>query len=292
MDPCDITTSSLTSEPDDLTFIHTQSNLPTVHESCRTKDRFLIEQSKLPGCVPLPASKYPSTSWVWEQGIALGAPDKNKDIQRHWLCKTCYFGGVSHLRAFYLIKAESSTTKVINHLQGHDFDRKGAKLPAKKRKISPLQAAWSLQERVHNTVFDSAGWKSKYIRWTVCSGTSFREASATYHNELLAHQNPRVKVMLPTSHTTTATWTLKAYDDAKLVVSTRLLKATSGLTISFDGWTANSKVLDLLGIMVHYIDDDYKRRAVVLSLCDKLGSHTSANMADHLLSVIQDFSIT
>jgi hypothetical protein len=44
--------------------------------------------------------------------------------------------------------------------------------------------------------------------------------------------------------------------------------------------------------MVHYIDDDYKRRAVVLSLRDTLGSHTGANMADHVLSVIQDFSIT
>jgi hypothetical protein len=98
--------------------------------------------------------------------------------------------------------------------------------------------------------------------------------------------------MLPTSYTTTATWILKAYNDAKLVISTRLSKATSGLTISFNGWTVNSRVLDLLGIMVHYIDDDYKRRAVVLGLCDTLGSHTGANIADHLLSVIQDFSIT
>jgi hypothetical protein len=98
--------------------------------------------------------------------------------------------------------------------------------------------------------------------------------------------------MLPTSHTTTATWILKAYEDVKLVISIRLLKATSGLTISFNGWTANSKVVDLLGIMVHYIDDDYKRRTVVLSLRNTLGSHTGANTADHLLSVIQDFSIT
>jgi hypothetical protein len=59
----------------------------------------------------------------------------------------------------------------------------------------------------------------------------------------------------------------------KRAVSARLSKATSGLTISFDKWTANSKVLDLLGIMVHYLDDDYKRRAVVLGLRKTLASH-------------------
>jgi hypothetical protein len=181
---------------------------------------------------------------------------------------------------------------VINHLQGHGFDRKGNKHPVKKRKTNDLQTAWSLQERTHQTVFDSVGWKSKYIKWAVSSGTSLREASAIYHNELLAHQNPRVEGILPTSHMTTAAWILQAFEDAKRTVSARLSKATSGLTISFDGWTANSKVLDLLGIVVHYLDDDYKRCAVVLGLRDTLGSHTGANMADHLLSVIQDFSIS
>ena len=50
-------------------------------------------------------------------------------------------------------------------------------------------------------------------------------------------------------------------------------------------------MLDLLGIVVHYLDSNYQRRAVVLGLCDTLGSHTGANMADHLLSIINDFSI-
>jgi hypothetical protein len=50
-------------------------------------------------------------------------------------------------------------------------------------------------------------------------------------------------------------------------------------------------VLDLLGIVCYHLDDTYKRRAIVLSLRDTLGSYTSSNMADHLLQVIQDFLI-
>jgi hypothetical protein len=49
--------------------------------------------------------------------------------------------------------------------------------------------------------------------------------------------------------------------------------------------------LDLLGVVVHYLNENHERRVVVLGLRDTLGSHTGANMADHLLQVIQDFVI-
>ena len=129
------------------------------------------------------------------------------------------------------------------------------------------------------------------MRWAVCSGVSLREAATNYHNELMAFQNTRVKEALPTSHSTVALWILQAYREAKPKVSQALAKATSKLTLSFDGWTANNKVLDLLGVVVHYLDENHERRAVVVGLRDTLGSHTGANMADHLLQVIQDFAL-
>ena len=46
-----------------------------------------------------------------------------------------------------------------------------------------------------------------------------------------------------------ALWILQAYKEAKLKVSQALAKATSKLMLSFDGWTANNKVLDLLGTL-------------------------------------------
>jgi hypothetical protein len=98
---------------------------------------------------------------------------------------------------------------------------------------------------------------------------------------------------LPTSHNTVASWILQAFEEAKPKVAQVLAKATSSkLTISFDGWTANSKVLDLLGIICHYLDENNTRRAVVLSLRDTLGSYTGANMADHLLSVLQGYKLS
>jgi hypothetical protein len=158
MDQSDVTISSLTSEPDDLTLVHAQSGLPTTHKTRRTQEGFLIDQKRHPGCTPLPASKHPATSWVWDQGIALGSPDKNGEIQRHWLCKICYFGGVHHPKSYYLIKAGDTTTKVITHLEKHGFNRKGEHQPldaSKKRKAThSLDAAWGRQVQAHNTTID------------------------------------------------------------------------------------------------------------------------------------------
>jgi hypothetical protein len=68
--------------------------------------------------------------------------------------------------------------------------------------------------------------------------------------------------------------------------------AKSKLTISFDRWKANNDVLDLLGVVVHYLRDDDKLYNVVLTMRDTLRSHTRANMADHLFDVLKEYQIS
>jgi len=146
MESSDIITSSLTSEPDDLTFIHAQSGLPTTHETRRTPDGFLIEPSRLPNCVPLPASKKSLGSWVWQHGHAIGVLDKYQVVHRHWLCNTCYSDSTKHPLPTYLLPAMKNTTKAMDHLQRHGYDRAGNKhnISNKKRKHLDL-SAWDRQ---------------------------------------------------------------------------------------------------------------------------------------------------
>ena len=68
--------------------------------------------------------------------------------------------------------------------------------------------------------------------------------------------------------------------------------AKGKVTISFDGWKANNNVLDLLRVVIHYLGDDYKLHNVVLAMCNTLGSHTGANIADHLFNVLKDYQIS
>jgi hypothetical protein len=74
---------------------------------------------------------------------------------------------------------------------------------------------------------------------------------------------------------------------AKIIKS--IATAKSKLTISFDGWKANNDVLDLLGVVVHYLRDNDKLYNVVLAIRDTLGSHTRANIADHLFDVLKEY---
>jgi hypothetical protein len=144
MESCDITISSLTSEPDDLTLIHAQSGLDTAHDSRHTDTGFRIDPVRLPNCVVLPASKKPRGSWIWEHGYALGVQEDG-DVPRYWLCKSCYNSSVPLPRTSYLIKLERNTTKVIDHLEkSHAFDREGKTRPTKKRKHNnDLHASWT-----------------------------------------------------------------------------------------------------------------------------------------------------
>ena len=294
MDYDDYTNSGLTSEPDNLTEIHQLSGLPTVHESRTTESGFVIRGSRLANCVPLPATKTANRSWVWVHGYAIGCVDDNKEVIRHWLCKICYNKVTPPPISSYLLKAEKNTNRPLNHLQRfHQFDKDGNKLHqigSKKRKGESLEG-WALQHEAHHTVFDEEGWKSAYCRWIASSGISLRQASSDDLRALLCFQNPRLKKLVPQSHVTTRTWMVAEFAKHKQRIMDSIASARSKVTISFDGWKANNDVLDLLGVVAHYIGDDYKVHNVVLAMRNTLGSHTGANIADLLFDVLKDYQI-
>lgn len=53
----DLTVTSLTTEPDNLTALHQLSGLTTTHDSRRTAGGFLVRADRLPNCVPYPVIK-------------------------------------------------------------------------------------------------------------------------------------------------------------------------------------------------------------------------------------------
>jgi hypothetical protein len=141
-------------------------------------------------------------------------------------------------------------------------------------------------------VFDEEGWKSSYCRWVVSSGISLRQASSDELRDLLCFQNYRVKALIPQSMNTTRAWIIADFKKYRQTIIRSIASARGKVTISFDGWKANNDVLDLLGVVVHYLGDDYKLHNVVLAMRDTLGSHTGANIADHLFDVLKDYQIS
>ena len=82
------------------------------------------------------------------------------------------------------------------------------------------------------------------------------------------------------------------FENHKQTIIRSIAAAKGKVTISFDGWKANNDVLDLLGVIVHYLGDDYKLHSIVLALCNTLSSHTGANIADQLFDILKDYQIS
>jgi hypothetical protein len=85
---------------------------------------------------------------------------------------------------------------------------------------------------------------------------------------------------------------IEEYTRYRSTIINSIATAKSKLTISFDRWKANNDVLNLLGVVVHYLRDDNKLYNVVLIIRDTLRSYTIANIADHLFDVLKEYQIS
>jgi hypothetical protein len=174
----------------------------------------------------------------------------------------------------------------------HNFDFQGnyiskSTIPAKRQNVLDQIER---QHKAQNTSFDRSYWEGVYITWLITDNLSFRQATSNRLRELLIIRDPYIEDVLPKDHCTISIWIKKYYLTSKQLIRSNLSKAISNITISFDGWTSASD-MDLLGVMAHYIDNEYCHQTVLLALTPTNGSHTGENMAERLHHVINDYQI-
>ena len=289
-----LTASSFTSELSNLSKIFNESQSPETHNSRRTEGGFLVTGPRLQGFVPTPInSNRPRTSWVWKEGEPISKKDEDGVVNNYWLCKACFESKVVTPQRHWL-KPAAPTSTPSKHLQKyHHFDEYGVKmLPrGQKRAHSDIRDLLDEQEQSNKRVFDHTGWQDAFTEWVAISGTSLRGATLPALKRLITFGHPRIEKLLPTSHNTVATWLNTSYARHQAKVVACLAKSTSAITISFDSWKADNDVLDLLGVVAHYLDEQYQLRTVVIGLRDHHGSHTGANIGEHLNQVLGDFKI-
>lgn len=59
--------------------------------------------------------------------------------------------------------------------------------------------------------------------------------------------------ILPSSHNTTRSWILKAFDKEKTTIQAMILSAQSKISINFDAWQSDQDLL-FLGVVGHFLD--------------------------------------
>ncbi|KAF4547224.1 Hypothetical protein D9617_52g060450 [Elsinoe fawcettii] len=270
-------TSTLITEPLDSFATHAKSGLPVAQNSRCTTTGFIADESRLPGYYPTPPGKKDNSSWVWKHGEAI---TDHKTSTRRWMCKICYDDPVLRRKPFEKwIREAHPVNYARRHMASHGYDEAGDK------------TADNRQEHAHNQVFDTAGWRDRFIFWVAASGISLRAASSSGLFDLLTLVNPKLRPLVPQVHVTVHHIVTSRHRAAKDAVIQSLAHAKSGITISFDHWKANNDILDLLGVVAHYLDREYKPKTVVVALKDALGSHTGDNIAEQLIEVLRDYDI-
>ena len=96
---------------------------------------------------------------------------------------------------------------------------------------------------------------------------------------------------LPSSSNTLRQWVMDEYKREKVMKKKALQNARSRITISFDTWTSPFSKKHVLSIIAHFVDENWKRKHLQLSMCRLYGSHSGENLAYHIVTVIRDWEI-
>ncbi|OBS17423.1 hypothetical protein FPOA_12072 [Fusarium poae] len=94
---------------------------------------------------------------------------------------------------------------------------------------------------------------------------------------------------LPT-HSTIREWIVRTFSRHKGVVTELLGRSLSRINISFDAWSSR-RFTSLLGLTVHFLDDEGKFRTFLLGLPRIEGRHGGENLADRVSEILHEYGI-
>lgn len=130
--------------------------------------------------------------------------------------------------------------------------------------------------------FDPISFQALLIRWVACNNVPFNKLESPYFRGLMGYANGAIieSGSLPT-HSTMREWIVRSFNRHKGVVTELLSCSLSRISISFDAWTSR-KFTSLLGLTVHFLDDEGKFRTFLLGLPQIEGRHSGENLADRV----------
>lgn len=101
--------------------------------------------------------------------------------------------------------------------------------------------------------------------------------------------NPRSIDILPTSHSTVASWLEKSFEDQRDIVRKKLQSARTSIHLSVDIWTSPNNYL-FLATCGHFVDHNNSLRNILLGLRTVSG-HSGEDQWDVLFPLLQEYGI-
>ncbi|KAK2926510.1 HAT, C-terminal dimerization domain [Fusarium oxysporum f. sp. vasinfectum] len=227
-----------------------------------------IDWNRLSGYSIRKHQRRPRTGWVWEHGFDI---EKDGSGHRFWLCKMCHQkkATITHMYD------AASTSQANGHMEDiHRINKDGSMPPQRKKQrtlfdmvdLDPHRPKDQALMNAFIASFEPARFQHLLIRWVACDNIPFYKLESPYFRDLMAYANSAIvdSGSLPT-HSTIREWIVRTFSRHKGVVTELLGRSLSRINISFDAWSSR-RFTSLLGLTVHFLDDEGKFRTFLLGL--------------------------
>ena len=252
-----------------------------------------IDWSRLPGYYIRRHRRRQRTGWVWEYGYDI---EKDGSGHRFWLCRECHRKKATGPHMY----DAASTSQANSHMVSvHRINGDGPMAPQRKKQrslfdMADLDPQRPKDQAVMNAFiasFDPLHFQSLLVRWVACDNVPFHALESPRFRDLLQYANHAIieSGSLPT-HSTIREWIIRSFDRHKGVVTELLGRALSRIHVSFDAWSSRN-FTSLLGLTVHFLDEEGRFRAFLLGLPQVEGRHTGENLADRVSEIIHEYGL-
>jgi hypothetical protein len=161
----------------------------------------------------------------------------------------------------------------------------------------PLRdAAERAANRPGNPTFVKGGtlqkgiFKRVLLEWMIATHIAFHQIESPYFRRFLCFLNSAVEHVLPAPSTTSRSWIDSMYEAQRAEISQMLHRCSHLINFSFDTWSAPNN-LPLLGVVVHWIDEEGQKHNALVGPRTIKGEHSGQNMAGEVWKIIEDLGI-
>ena len=207
-------------------------------------------------------------AWWWAHGVPTRLQENRSQL--FWCCRHCNQSGEQHKHVYDITKGRVAPGR---HLKAaHDIVNSNTTTSTQERSL--LSPATSLRE--HNDLNLSA-FRS-LLRWVVHDNISFRKVESEHFQALLVYIDTRLKGQIGTRRSIRR-WIIQEYEKQAKVIKAVLANSQSLIHVSFDLWTSRN-LLSLNGIIVHFVDKEFRAQTFLLALPEQENEHTGVNIAE------------
>jgi hypothetical protein len=245
-----------------------------------------IETKNLAKPVGGGAAKRKKPSPIWKLGREV---KRVQDEKLHWRCGICKKAGVT------TILASGSTSGPIRHLESHGYSKRKGRLVhlQKKQKCATdtLTQGQATGSGSFLSISTADEFRGLFLRWIICCHIALSMVENPFFRQLIEFINQLFISLLPSSANTIRQWVIEEHKRQKAIRIETLRKARSRITISFDTWTSPYSKKHILSVIAHFVDENWERRHLQLSISRLYGGHSGENLAHYIVPILQDWGI-